>query len=204
MRKAVLIVVLLLFSGPAYAQPKYQIYYTYAAFGARDVHGNPVIDPGTGKQIQTGVCIVWKSYYTKIDNPDVEILGSNFYSKYSYRVDPRDLRLTIYSVEAPRVVAITSGTGWFPVGGNVDFQTNITVPLDTQPQAQWPCSAETWKLALSIPDRYYLPPPVILPSGFRPIPSSYGPTYNGKHAVSGSVMPICPPGTSHGAGGYCY
>lgn len=203
MRKAVFILGLLFCGGPCYAQQNYQVYYAYAAFGALDAQSNPVIDPATGKQIKTGVCIVWKSYYTKMDNPDVKILGSNFYSKYSYRIDKRTMQLTIYNVEAPRVVAITGGAGWFPVGGTIDFSPNIKVPLYTQPRPEWPCSTETWKFALSIPDRKYLPPPVILPSGLRPAPM-WGPTYNGKRAISGSVMPICPPGTSHGPAGYCY
>lgn len=151
----------LAFGGSAQAR---QTYYAYAAFGALDVNNKPVIDPETGKRITTGVCIIWRSNYVT-DNPDVSILDSNFYSKYSYRVDKKTAQLTIYQVEAPRTVAITSGTGWFPVGGSIVFPATLTVPLYPRPQSSWPCSERTWKLALSLPVRVYQPPRLMLPAG---------------------------------------
>lgn len=74
------------------------MYYAYAAFGALDANSKPVIDPQTGKQIETGVCMIWRSNYVT-DNPGVSILVSNFYSKYSYRVNKSAKQLTVYQVE---------------------------------------------------------------------------------------------------------
>jgi hypothetical protein len=174
MRKAILAAVaMLLVSSPCFAQ-----FFAYVPLGALDAGGHPVIDPKTGKQIDDGICLIWRANWV-LDNPDIDVFDSKgFYTSISYRADPRAHTVTVYKAESPAVVAITSGTGWYPIGRTVVFKLNVTVPMYPEPQAQWPCSKENWELVLSLPERETSAPHFVLPrSGGQVAPTPNRPPF---------------------------
>ncbi len=140
--------------------------FAYVPVPELDLNGKPIIDPETGKTIDDGFCLVWKQGWV-LDNPDLEVIGAPFYTRVSYRADPRLAQLTVYAVTAPSVVAIKSGAGWYPVGGDSTLRVDITAPLLPQPKADWPCSRETWEAVLNAPERDYPGQEIVLPGTGR-------------------------------------
>ncbi len=127
--------------------------------GDLDAEGKQVIDPQTGKQQMSGFCLLGKDTWT-YDNPDLQILDGNFYTGVSFEADPKKHQITIYKLTAPCVIAIKSGTGWYPIGGEVVFPSKIEAQAYDQPQPNWPCTQQTWEAVMNAPEREIIFPPV--------------------------------------------
>lgn len=137
--------------------------FAYVTADDLDAEGKQVIDPETGKQQASGFCLFWKDTWMT-DDPGIQILDGNFYTGLSFRADPQKHQITVYKLTAPRVISIKTGTGWYPIGGEIEFSSNITVPAYDQPQPGWPCTKETWDAVINAPEREIIFPPIV-PAG---------------------------------------
>jgi hypothetical protein len=143
--------------------PSYAHLFVYVTADDLDAEGKQVIDPATGKVQVSGFCLLWKDTWTA-DTPDIEILDGDFYTGLSFRTDPQKHQITVYKLTAPRVISTNSGTGWYPIGGQIDFSPNITMAAYDQPQPGWPCTQKTWDALMTAPEREIVFPP-LLPAG---------------------------------------
>ncbi len=148
---------LAMLGGPARAQ-----FFSYVPAPDLDRDGKPILDPRTNQSMRDGFCLVWKPGWV-LDNPALEVLGGAFYTRVSFRADPAARTLTVYTLTAPRVVAITSGAGWYPIGGEIDFSVRIVAPMEAKPDPAWPCSQATWNAVLNTPDRQYPGQQIVIP-----------------------------------------
>ena len=136
--------------------------FAYVSAPDMDRQGKPIIDPASGKPLEDGFCLVWKPGWV-LDNPALEILDAPFYTRLSFRADPDARQMTVYQLMAPSVVAVTSGAGWYPVGGETVFSVSIVATMYPKPKPEWPCTDATWKAVLDTPDRQYPGQEIIIP-----------------------------------------
>jgi hypothetical protein len=136
--------------------------FAYVSAPEMDRQGKPIIDPASNKPLEDGFCLVWKPGWV-LDNPALEILDAPFYTRLSYRADPDARQMTVYQLVAPSVLAVTSGAGWYPVGGETSFPVNIIAPMYPAPKSEWPCSQATWQAVLETPDRQYPGQQIVVP-----------------------------------------
>jgi hypothetical protein len=133
--------------------------FAYVSLPAFDRDSRPVMRTD-GERLNDGFCLYWQPGWLRNYDHLPRLGDKNWWSSISYTIDPIARQITVYRLWGPDAVA-TPGGGWRIVGASdVAFQAKggkgIVVPMYEQPQADWPCTEETWRSAAQ--ERTYYPP----------------------------------------------
>jgi hypothetical protein len=149
-------ILVVLFAAPSHAQNFGHPLVAYARFSMRDVAGNLVIDPHTGKPFWGGWCVAWPSnganmWLTASLAPDEDptqdwVTGTRYYVNVEQRTvtfsEVRFWKVTRGAPSDPAGAGALVGSGWklvspYGVPDYITFRINVVVKLYDQPQPEW-------------------------------------------------------------------
>jgi hypothetical protein len=87
-------------------------------------------------------------------------------------VDPGSLKVTVYRVWGPNVVATPEGIRRVGPPDEVAFRMRKTVPMDDRPQPGWPCTQQTWATLMRSERNVPIPVPPVFPGGLPEYPNT--------------------------------